>query len=267
MKKFNDEETLNICNLYLSGMSLQKIGKKYGCCKTVIKRILDENNVKTRDDSHKIRHYTLNENYFDVIDTPSKAYILGILFADGHNCVDKDLVKLELQERDIDILEKINFELESNRDLKFSDKRSKNPNWQNTYRLSIYNKHISQTLENKGMIQNKSLVLDFPKWLDKNLYSHFIRGFIDGDGHIANNRYSVEIVGTKMFLESINEICNELFGFYGVIKDTYNKDSITKTLRINTFDKSKQFLDWIYNGATIYMNRKYEKYKEKYLAA
>ena len=29
---------------------------------------------------------TYNENYFDIIDTPQKAYFLGLMFADGNIC-------------------------------------------------------------------------------------------------------------------------------------------------------------------------------------
>lgn len=193
MKKiiFDDNDVLNIINMYNKGSSLQKIGDLYGCSKAVIKRVLTENNIETRDDSHKIRHFTLNENYFDVIDTGNKAYCLGLLYADGYNCIDRDLVKIELQASDKDILDKINKELGSDRDLKYSNKSSVNPNWQDTYRLSIYNKHMSQMLARHGMVQAKSLILTFPQWLDNKLIPMFILGFMDGDGHIAKEKKSL----------------------------------------------------------------------------
>ena len=99
-----------------------------------------------------------------------------------------EVIKIELQERDKDILEEINKELGSNRELYFNDLSSKNSNHQNTYGLIIVNKHMSEILKQKGMMQNKSLVLKFPEWLDEDLYSHFIRGYFDGDGHIEWTR-------------------------------------------------------------------------------
>ena len=52
------------------------------------------------------RIYTLNENYFEQIDTQEKAYFLGFLWADGCNC--NGVIHLVLQEKDKYILEKFN---------------------------------------------------------------------------------------------------------------------------------------------------------------
>ena len=266
MKKiiFDDNGVLNIINMYNKGLSLQKIGDLYGCSKAVIKRVLTENNIETRDDSHKTRHFTLNENYFDVIDTGNKAYCLGLLYADGYNCIDRDLVKIELQARDRDILDKINKELGSDRDLKYSNKSGVNSNWQDTYRLSIYNKHMSQMLARHGMVQAKSLILTFPQWLDNKLIPMFILGFMDGDGYIAKDRNTVEIVGTRMFLDAIKDICKTQLQINSIIKNSPKKESITKVFRITGYDQVKKFLDWLYKDADLYLERKYNIYISKY---
>lgn len=153
------EEYERIIKLYESGLSQAKIGCIYNVGHYIIGKILKKCNVKIRDDSHKGRKYTIDENYFDVIDTPNKAYILGLLYADGCNYPPQHRVKLELQEKDKDILEQINQEITSNKPLFFNPLNSKNNNWQNTYRLDITNKHISDQLESLGIVQNKSLVL------------------------------------------------------------------------------------------------------------
>ena len=54
-----------------------------------------------------------------------------------------------------------------NKPLVFSNLNAKNSNWQNTYRIDITNKYISEILSDIGMIQNKSLVLEFPSKIDK----------------------------------------------------------------------------------------------------
>lgn len=151
--EFSSEDINRIKEYYINDhLSSRKICKLFNCSKTVIERILKENNVEMRDDSHKWRQYTLNENYFDVIDTPNKAYLIGLLWADGYNCVKKDEIKLALQARDRDILDKMNIELDSNRPLKLDNRSAKNSNHQDVYRLSIYNKHMSKQLESLGMI-------------------------------------------------------------------------------------------------------------------
>ena len=103
----------NIINLYRSGLSQAKIGELYNVRYNIIGTILRKCDVKCRDDSHKSRKYTINENYFDSIDTPNKAYILGLLFSDGCNYPPQHRVKLELQEKDKDILDKINIEIDN----------------------------------------------------------------------------------------------------------------------------------------------------------
>jgi len=51
------------------------------------------------------RKYSLNENYFDEIDTSNKAYILGFLYADGYNNRINNTVVLSLFKQDREILE------------------------------------------------------------------------------------------------------------------------------------------------------------------
>ena len=254
------EEYKNIVRLYNSGLSQQKIGEMYNTSHTVIRKVLMKNNVIMRDNSHKGRKYTIDENYFDIIDNQDKAYILGLLYADGCNYVPQHRVKIELQERDKDILDKINIKMNSNKPLSFVKLNSKNYNWQNTYRLDITNKHISEVLNSLGMVQNKSLVLAFPCWLDTKLYSHFIRGYFDGDGCIQ--KYFLTIVSTKEFCESISMICKDILGVSTTISDIPSRpNSNTKLLRITGIGKMKKFLDYIYQDAELYIQRKYNAYK------
>lgn len=49
--------------------------------KTTIMRICAENNIK-RPNLNRVNR-RLNENYFSIIDSPTKAYWLGFLFTDG----------------------------------------------------------------------------------------------------------------------------------------------------------------------------------------
>lgn len=254
------EEYKNIIKLYSSGLSQQKIGQMYNTSHTTIRKILVKNNVERRDNSHKGRKYTINENYFDAIDDQNKAYILGLLYADGCNYLPQHRVKLELQERDKDILEKISAKINTNKPLSFVELNNKNANWQNTYRLDITNKHVSETLNNLGVVQNKSLVLTFPRWLDPTLYSHFLRGYFDGDGCLQ--KYFLTIVSTQEFCQSVAKICEDALGVLATISDIPNKpDSNTKLLCITGIGKMKKFLDYIYQDAELYIQRKHDAYQ------
>lgn len=257
------DEYDNIVNLYNSGLSQAKVGEIYNVKWYIIGKILRKCGVTARDDSHKFRKYTIDENYFDNIDAPNKAYLLGLLYSDGCNYPPQHRVKLELQERDKDILDKINIEIQSNKPLAFNNLNSKNENWQNTYRLDITNKHISDRLAELGMVQNKSLILEFPTWLDKSMYAPFLRGYLDGDGHIewGKTRF-ITLVGTSQFCEHIKSFCENDLDIKCSISNTANKNSNTKLLYIHSRDRIKKFLDFIYKDANLYIERKYNVYQK-----
>ena len=259
-EKIDISEHSRIAELYRSGLSRDKIAKMYGVSNTVISRILKKCGVQMRDDSHKGRIYTLDEEYFDNICTHNQAYILGLLYADGCNHPPRNTFFIELQERDRKILEQIRDELQSNHPLHFNELNTKNPNWQNTYRLSITNKHISQRLEELGVVQNKSLILEYPQWLPLELTPDFIRGYFDGDGHIewGQTRF-LTLASTETFCNSIKD--------YLLTKDIVskvvpaaNKGKPTRLLSIYGKKNVYSFLDLIYCNSDLHIQRKYEKY-------
>ena len=257
------EEHGKIIKLYNSGLSQAKIGSIYNVGHYIIGDILRKYNINGRDDSHKGRKYTINENYFDIIDTPNKAYILGLLYADGCNYLPQHRVYIELQEADKYILDKINQEINSNKPLFFNPLNDKNSNWQNTYRLNITNKHISIKLNELGLVQNKSLILMPPTWLDTGLIAHFIRGYMDGDGCVSEQ--FIEIASTKEMCLYIQKYCMDILNINATIRNVYNNpESNTKLLFVNGKRQMKIFLDNIYQNAEMYIQRKYDKYIELY---
>lgn len=68
---------------------------------------------------HHFNKYNYNDTFFDSIDTPDKAYILGLLYADGSITQDLGRTTISLQEHDVDVLEKINDLIESDKALTY----------------------------------------------------------------------------------------------------------------------------------------------------
>lgn len=261
--RISENEYQKIADLYISGLSIEKLEKIYNVSDSVIRRILKLCNVKTRDNSHKGRKYNINENYFDNIDTQNKAYILGLLYSDGCNSSNDNNIILELQEKDKDILDKINIELCNDKPLYFKNLNKKNNNWQNSYGILITNKHMSEQLKELGMVPRKSLILKFPEWLNEELIPHFLRGYIDGDGHIEWRKSKfINMASTLEFCQSVKDI---LFKYLNIesssIYNTANKESNTRILTIFKKENIKKFLDYIYNDAILYIQRKYDIYK------
>lgn len=264
---FNDKQINDIIASYKGGISSVKIGKQYGVSHKVILKVLHKNNV-TVDQKTFVRKYALNENYFDNIDSPNKAYILGLLYADGHNEIKKSTVCISLQEEDKDLLEKIRIEIGSDRPLEYIDYSNKHDfgyHYKNQYRMSIFSKHICLSLERLGMIPNKSLSLTFPD-INSDLYPHFIRGFFDGDGTINKKCGSFGILSTKEFVTSVKNILDKNLDLqYGIISESSCKNGVTYDLRYNRKYEASKIFNWIYHNSEIYLKRKFNTYCKMYL--
>lgn len=267
-KDFTESQKEDIKNSYLGGESTVKIGKKYNVSHKVIAKVLDGFNIKRIGNGQ--RKYAVNEHYFDSIDTPEKAYVLGLLYADGSNHEPKRTISISLQEDDKELLEKIRKAISCEKPLEYFDYSNKHDfgyTYKNQYRLTVNSTHMSKELHNKGVVGNKSLVLQFPDWLNPSLYSHFIRGVYDGDGSVCqqyrnenNKPVIVSITSTNNMCEYIRDICISVVGVNAGIYDASCHNGITKVLSISGRNVTKQFLDWLYKDATIYMERKYKRY-------
>lgn len=251
--------------LYKNNTSIADIANKYCIGRKRVSDILKEYNVQIRTPDVYSRKYTLNEHYFDEINTPNKAYIIGLLYADG--CVSKDgnMVFISLQEKDSDILTMINTEIRSNRPLRIIRYNDKNLNWSNQYQLTINSRYVVDRLIQLGVIPNKSLKVEFPKWLCEELYFHFLRGYIDGDGCIVKNEKRVSLIGTESFCTYISEYLYNKLGIHSSISVCHNNaNSPTRDLRVSGGRQAKILLDALYENADMYISRKYDLYKSIY---
>lgn len=273
-KVFTDNEIKDIIDSYLNGESSVKIGKRYGISHKTILKTLHKNNVEVSQ-KKLVRKYTLNENYFDDINTPNKAYILGFLWADGHNGISKSTLTMSLQEEDFEILEKIRHELNSNKPLEYLDYSNKHDfgyHYKNQYRINVFSKHMCMSLENLGMLQNKSLKLKFPN-IPETLYRHFIRGYFDGDGSFCGHYTKLNKFQPIVTFTSTNDFCITLQKIIksninipgGNIYDASCKNGITKVLSISGVTQVKTLLDWLYLDADLFLDRKYQKYINAYI--
>lgn len=269
-KTLSEDEQLNIVYLYKNGMSTVELGKMYNFNHHVIEHILDLHNIPRRNNSECHRTYTIKEDYFDKVDDQNKAYILGFFYADGCNSMSKNTIHMSLQEDDFEILEKIRIEIGSNRELEYIDNTKKSVkdgfNYKNQYRLAVFNKHWCDRLSELGMVSAKSLVIQFPYFLDESLYPHFIRGVMDGDGCIykQDKVYVVTITSTKQFCEKLQKIVYQELGIPSKLEEASNKNGITYVWKINRKADNKKFLDWLYEDAEMYMKRKHDIYLNKY---
>lgn len=267
-QQVSDEEVVLLKEMYTNGMSQVALAEKFHIHhKTILECVRDDVPVVY---GRFQRVHKLNEEFFDIIDNQDKAYILGFLYADGQNCYSKRAVRLQLTEEDVEILYRISNVLQYTRPLTYVPAREiydtgyiSKPQ----YALDINSAHMSKRLSELGVVQNKSLILTFPHWMSDELIPHFLRGYIDGDGCIARqpHSYSVCFISTLSFCESALSIVYRLTGLKAHLKESRNHNGITTDWTISKKDDTKEFLDWIYKDAHLYLKRKHDIYLKKYV--
>ena len=279
-------EKLACVELYEAGVGCHRIAKKIGFSKPAVMTFLKK--VGVLDASRKYRkHKFINENYFDEIDSDDKAYFLGLLWADGCNFRSDNgknrgyQIQISLQEKDGYIIRQLAEKIfENDNIVRFVDNSKKKPNQiaqnkrpvekvQNSVVLHIPSKHISNVLNEYGMVPRKSLILEMPSIeLNEDNFRSFTRGYLDGDGWVSetNSRHAKStgtshkvftcgMVGSYAQMEQMKSRLNDL-GFSFIQKDKGKISRITLSGNLQVL----RFLDWLYDNASVKLNRKYEKY-------
>ena len=263
LKQFSLSQDLEnkICEYYLKRKSLSDTAKEFGYQTQHIAAILFKYNIDTLDHYDVHRKYSFNKQYFDVIDNANKAYILGMWAADGNVCSSDNSIMLGLQEEDVNILHRINEELESDKPLQYFKRSEQNPKWKNIYRISIYSYELQNALISHGVVHDKSHLLQFPNDLDNALLFHYLRGYFDGDGHVSKDGRRVNITSTCYFCEKLMKLLNDDYNINCYVDYCNNNyDVVTRNLIICRIKDVAHFGELLYENADIFMKRKYERF-------
>lgn len=141
-----------------------------------------------------------------------------------------------------------------------------NPKWNDTEKaeIKITSQKIFTDLMRFNITQRKSLTYTFPEWiLDNKLLNHFMRGYFDGDGSFYIQEHKTKsdqlyfcVRGTPEFLK--------------VYRSVLERENLVTTrdteIRINSGQGTLEYggngviariSNYLYNNATVYLNRKY----------
>jgi hypothetical protein len=266
----NTERDNLIIKLYTKDkLSTCKIEKLINISRPTISKILNKYNIPIRKNKTNSRKYTVNNDYFNIIDSEEKAYWLGFIYADGYLTESKYYnqknIGIVLEIKDYKHLEKYNKSLNSTYPIKIYTATTNYKTY--TYgRVLITSDKLFNDLLELNVYKNKSNILTFPnnKIVPTSLLNHFIRGYIDGDGSItisnqSNNKkyFTISVCGTKEFLNELVKILN----INSKIEYRYPQTKKGSYIRINNNIRVENILNYVYNNATIYLDRKFERYK------
>lgn len=266
-KLFTEDEIDLMIELYKSGLTCQEIYDNYFKNRCKSKETI-QSLLSRRIDLRRVgKRINFNENFFENIDNERKAYWLGFIYADGN--IAGNRLRIEIKDDDKYLLEELNKDLESNNKICI-DKRINMYNGYTINKSNVYIGYCSDKLVNDlnklGVVPNKTFKLNKMPNIDIKLLKHFIRGYFDGDGTVYNDNKN-------------HHDNRSIFGFYGqydLLKDiedflvkeidiTERKIFKKETVSMVTFSKKEdilKFYNYIYDGASIYLIRKKEKFDE-----
>lgn len=257
----NEQEILDqFVEMYLSGKPVTECHKELKIGKNKCYRELKIRGIKVRTRIHET-----DESFFDNIDTEEKAYWLGFISADG--CVNKKRLTLNVKKSDEKHLEKF-------RDLICPTNKvltrvciTKGKSYLGSY-LQINSIKMIKRLNELGIVQAKSLVLQPCKEIPKNLERHYWRGYFDGDGGISYHsksktmkyKYMISLTsGSVDMLNAFNDFLS---------KNNCRTINIYKDKNSNCYQcicggvyKVREILKTLYHDCRVYLDRKMELYK------
>lgn len=184
------------------------------------------------------------------------AYLVGFIAADGYLMIDEGernqtALQIELAEQDSDILYKMKKILKFEGPVSISNR--------STVKIAISNRKVCYDLMSKGIpSSNKTIALVWPKQLPEEFERDFMRGLLDGDGSVFfdKDRISCQFLGTKNIIENIkNKLPLDLSRNSIQDRNKYGGADIY-AFKV-TGKKARVILDYLYEDASIYLDRKY----------
>jgi len=264
---YSDLQVKDIIGKYLNEKkTIKDIASLYGISDIVIKRVLRENSIQTRLPEETSRKYYFNEHYFDFVDSPEKAYFLGLLMADGYNS--NASIALVLSKKDEEIIKRFKKAVDSNKFIKSYEFDGREYS-----SFCLYSKYFAGKLTELGCMSGKTFKLQFPDYLNNDLIRHFIRGYFDGDGCISYHFTKKSNYFGNSFASIINFtstydfcLCLQKYFLTNFNINTYmscrnpKNNNNNRTVTISGNQHVIKVAKWMYDGTDLYLSRKHQKF-------
>lgn len=241
-------------------------------------RSMDSVQIKARKLGLRVeKKYNFNRDFFETIDNHEKAYWLGFIVADGYVLNDSERRNYELgislKDSDRDHLKKFNKSIQGNFEVKTRKRnidileRTGSPKEYNLCEIRVYSKKYVNDLSQYSVVQGKTYKdINLPNLSDDLMWS-YIRGYLDGDGHIMlREKRSHSVIGFTCISEGFLEQIQRFFLKFDISskiilnkkEDNNSKNIYQLVIRAN---KSKlNFLENCYSNQSVYLERKYKNY-------
>ncbi|MEM9906077.1 MAG: LAGLIDADG family homing endonuclease [Cyanobacteria bacterium P01_D01_bin.44] len=185
-----------------NGMECLQITENFGLSNRSVRRVLADAGINSK----RRNRYTLNEHYFDSINTPEKAYLLGLMAADG--CVTtSNYVVFESTEKSLTTFAKT--QLQYSGELRIIYPKG---GYAPHYRINFSSQQLASALMQKGVIAGRmeSGICYLP---DDHFLPAYLLGYFDGDGCAYFNKHRS---GGKICIVSSMEFAQQLANRLGM---------------------------------------------------
>jgi len=264
--KLTGEQRKAMLDMYVnSDASAYRIGKTFGVSTVNVTATAKRKGVL------RIRHEpplftkrcSVNDRFFDAIDTEHKAYWLGFIGADGG--VYETNVVLGLAEKDGEHLELFCSEVESTYKIGRSlNRATSDPDGKQYVKVctAIYSRHMAEVLRGYGIETGDARFSNgFPP-MPEELFPHFCRGLFDGDGGFGQVRRGKNI-GLRLFFTSLWPVTEQFKK--ALMENCHTGDAKlnkqgpggkTACLHYKGNLQVGRIVEWLYRNATVWLPRK-----------
>ena len=260
-KYISPEEQEQIRAFYKSRpMTMADLSKEFGYCFQTLQKILGDIPRYTKT---QLWSPGLKEDFFERIDTEEKAYFLGLMITDGNVFKANDhraSISFTLDDHDAYLLEYwrkcVNASTVVTHDGRGCSQHA------------LRSLKMANDLAKYGVIPRKTLHAYLPTIEDETQMRHLIRGLIDGDGGIyaylpdddTHYRHKITLCGTERLMQGVVDYITSVLYFEHKPHVYTYKNKPLSEFRVSNVEDMNTLGDWMYKDATVYMDRKYQKF-------
>ncbi|MBE7114468.1 helix-turn-helix domain-containing protein [Bacillus paranthracis] len=192
--------------MYESGYDLTDISEKTNVSRQTVLNYLNAEGVTIRTYSEATRMYDVKDDYFDVIDSERKAYILGLIFSSGTIIDHRDSNSLQIvtAKRREYVIQEVFGELtdKPKEDILFSAS-------DNSYKDRIFSKTLYDRLKELGLGLKGEISM--PN-IDKKYVKSFLKGHLADSASFYEKRNYIRIGGRPTMMGAIRNLLTQCVG-------------------------------------------------------
>lgn len=242
-------------------MAIKTVCERFNLSSPTISKILKD---IPRYPKALIFNPNLKEDFFDEIDSEEKAYFLGLIISDGNVFNDgtgrQASISITLDSNDEYILDAFRNALCANTSISHDGRGCS--------QIAVRSNRLAKSLARYGVVPRKSHITYLPLNIPKEMFPHLIRGIFDGDGSIQAHQHGTRFLhafgfcGSHRLMEDIANYFQKHLDLAGAISVYDYKNKELSDLKLQTIQDMYTFGEWMYKDATIYLQRKKDKYLE-----